>query len=163
LQTTAADAERVKAELETRTLEQKHLQAEWREQLTTAEALTKELESAYFDADQSNKRFEEELSRLRQSQDDLNGKLTSEQQAVADSRRRAEELESRLNGNNAELERVKAELEKAGKNEEFENRLATLQRVRDDLSGELKTEQEAAAQSKRRGEAFENRLRDNTA
>src|SRR5439155_1079885 len=45
----------------------------------------------------------------------------------------------------------------------FEEQLTNLQQVRDELSGELKTEQQATAQSRKRSTDLENRLRTNTA
>src|SRR6266581_2803375 len=158
-----AEVERVKAELEKQTAEQKRLESEWREQLNTAEALAKQLEAAWLKAHGRNKRFEQELAGLRQLHEELNGKLTAEQQAAAESKRRAEELESRLRENTFELERVKAELRQADRSEHFELRLTNLQQVRDELSGELKSEQQATARSTQRGEDLENRLRENTA
>jgi len=139
------------------------LEADWREQLNTAEALAKQLEAAWLKAHGRNKRFEQELAGLRQLHEELNGKLTAEQQAAAESKRRAEELESRLRENTFELERVKAELRKAERSEHFELQLTNLQQVRDELSGELKSEQLATARSTQRGEDLENRLRENTA
>src|SRR5712692_4206911 len=123
----------------------------------------KKLEAAWLKAHERNKRFEQELAGLRQLHEELNGKLTAEQQAAAESKRRAEELESRLRENTAELERVKAELQKAERSEHFELQLTNLQQVRDELSGELKSEQQAAARSDQRSEDLENRLRENTA
>src|SRR6266567_3131193 len=158
LRDSAEEVEAAKAKLETQAAEQKRLESEWREQLNTAEALTKKLEAAWLEADARNKRFEQELAGLRQVRDDLNGKLTAEQQAAAESKRRVEELESRLRENTAELERVKAD-----RSEHFEQQLTSLQQVRDELSGELKSEQQATAQSRQRSDDLENRLRENTA
>jgi chromosome segregation ATPase len=59
-----------------------------------------------------SKRFEEELVSLRQERDELNSKLESEQKGGGESTRRALELEARMTRNAAELERVKAQLEK---------------------------------------------------
>src|SRR5439155_10710189 len=61
------------------------------------------------------------------------------------------------------LQRVKADLQKADRREHFEEQLTNLQQVRDELSGELKTEQQATAQSRKRSTDLENRLRTNTA
>src|SRR6266700_2071428 len=158
LRDSAEEGEAAKAKLETQAAEQKRLESEWREQLNTAEALTKKLEAAWLEADARNKRFEQELAGLRQVRDDLNGKLTAEQKAAAESKRRVEELESRLRENTAELERVKAD-----RSEHFEQQLTSLQQVRDELSGELKSEQQATAQSRQRSDDLENRLRENTA
>src|SRR6266571_298209 len=163
LRDSAEEVERAKAKLDAQAAEQKRLESEWREQLNTAEALTKQLEAAWLKAHERNKVFEQELAGLRQLRDELNGKLTAEQQAAAESKRRAEELESRLRENTAELERVKAELRKAERSEHFELELTNLQQVRNELSGELKSEQLATARSTQRSEDLESRLRENTA
>ncbi len=163
LRDSAADAERIKAELEKQTAEQGRLESEWREKLTTAEALTNRLQAAWAEAEEHNKRSEEELAGLRKVRDELNGKLAGEQEAAAESGRRNDELATRVIENAVELERIKVELEKAGRNEQFEARLNGLEQVRDELSGELKTEQQATAESRQRTEDLERRLRDNAA
>jgi PAS domain S-box-containing protein len=163
LRDSTAEVERVKAELEKQTSEQDRLQSEWREKLNTAEALTNKLEAAWVEAEERNRRFEEELAGLRQVRDELQGKLLAEHQAAAESRRRNDQLAIRVIENAAELERIKAELEKAGRNEHVEERLNTLQQLRDELGSKLTAEQQVAAESKQRSDEFEARLRQNTA
>src|SRR6266567_1981424 len=180
LRENATELERVKAELAKHAEERGRLESEWREQLDTANALTKKMETAWLEEAGRNKAFEErlrilsrslkleqaertkrfevEVAGLGQERDELNGKLLAEQQAAAESKRRVEELESRLRENTAELERVKAD-----RSEHFEQQLTSLQQVRDELSGELKSEQQATAQSRQRSDDLENRLRENTA
>src|SRR5712692_10303360 len=123
----------------------------------------KKLEAAWLKAHERNKRFEQELAGLRQLHEELNGKLTAEQQAAAESKQRAEELEGRLRENTFELGRVKAELRKAERSEHFDLQLTNPQQVHDEPSGELKSEQQATARSTQRSEDLENRLRENTA
>ena len=54
-------------------------------------------------------RLGEELAKLRQSRDELTSKLTTEQQALAQSQQRSEELESRLSEVASELECLRAD------------------------------------------------------
>jgi chromosome segregation ATPase len=163
LRDSAAEAGRVKEELETQYAEQGRLESEWRDKLNTAEGLTSRLEAAWVEAEEQNKRTEEELSSLRQIQDELKGKLAGEQQAAAESGRRNEELTARLIENAAKLERIKAELETSGRNEHFEAQLKALEQVREALRGELKTEQQVTAQSRQRSKELEDRLQENSA
>lgn len=163
LRDSAAEAERVKEDLEKQYAEQARLETEWRDKLNTAEGLTSRLEAAWVEAEEQNKRTEEEVAGLRQVQDDLKGKLAGEQQAAAESERRNEELEARLLENAAKLERIKAELETAGPNEHFEAQLKALEQVREALRGELRTEQQVSAESRQRSKELENRLQENSA
>jgi len=163
LRDSAAEAERIRAELDRQTVEQGLLESEWRAKLNTAEGLTSRLEAAWVEAEEQNKRTEEELGSLRQIQDELKGKLVGEQHAAAESGRRNEELTARLLENAAKLERIKAELETAGRNEHFEAQLQALEQVREALSGELKTEQQVTAESRQRSKELENRLQENSA
>ena len=163
LRDSAAEVERVKAELERQTTEQQRLESEWREKLNTAEALTNKLEAAWVEAEERNRRFEEELAGLRQVRDELQSKLIAEHEAAAESKRRNDQLASRVIENAVELERVRVELEKAGRNEQFEERLNSLQQVRDELSSKLTLEQQSATESRQRSEELANRLRENTA
>ena len=101
-----------KAELEKQSADRERSESEWREQLDTAWVMKKQMEGAWAGAVERNKRFEEELTGLRQERDELNSKLTTEQQAAADSRQRAKEVESRLSRNATEFGRAKAEQEK---------------------------------------------------
>jgi len=159
----SAEVDLLHEKLATQTAEQAGLESGFRNQLETAEELTSKLETALAEAQERSKQFEQELAGLRQTRDELIGRLTSEQQAVAESRRRAEELEARLRENTAELERVKAELEQAGRQGNSDERLANLQHVGEGLRGELKIEQEASVQSRLRSEQLEKRLRENSA
>lgn len=163
LQDSAAEAERVKSELERQTAEQARLDSEWREKLSAAEALTSQLEAAWVHAEEHNKLTEAELTSLRQVRDELNAKLAGEHEAAAESGRRNEELVSRVIENSVALERVRAELQKAGRDEHFEAQLSGLEQAREELSGELKTGQQATAEARQRVEELENRLRENAA
>jgi PAS domain S-box-containing protein len=58
------------------------------------------------------KRFEEELARHREEREFLNQQLAAQQAKADESQRHAEELEQSLVGNQGDLERVRAELER---------------------------------------------------
>src|SRR5262249_10784050 len=148
-----------------------------REQLENAKSQRRILEAASAGAVERHKHVEEELASLRRERDALNSKLTNEQLEVAESRRQAEDLQSRLSQNTAELERVKAELETAkaqGRQLEtasgsaverarhVEAELTSLRRERDALNGNLTAEQLTAAESRRQAEDLQSRLRQNT-
>src|SRR6266567_2546509 len=107
LRENATELERVKAELAKHAEERGRLESEWREQLDTANALTKKMETAWLEEAGRNKAFEErlrilsrslkleqaertkrfevEVAGLGQERDELNGKLLAEQQAAAES------------------------------------------------------------------------------
>ncbi|HKX61019.1 MAG TPA: response regulator, partial [Verrucomicrobiae bacterium] len=59
-----------------------------------------------------SKRFEEECARHREEREALNRLLAAEQEKADESKRHAEELEGNLVGNQADLERVRSELER---------------------------------------------------
>ena len=163
LRDSAAEIERVKAELETQAAEQQRGESERCQQLSAAETLRDQLEAAWVEAEERNRRVKEELAGLRQIRDELGARLPAEQQAAAEAAARAEDLEGRLHENGTELERVKADLEKAGRNQRLEMKLVSLQQVRDALGAKRTAEQWAAADSRRRSEEIEHRLRDNAA
>ncbi len=103
---------RVKAELQQQSTESQRLESEWKQELTAARSHKEKVESAWTGAVERNKHLELELSAIRQDGDELNDKLASEHRAAAESTRRAEAAERRLNQSTAELARVKAELAK---------------------------------------------------
>jgi len=108
----AAEFERAKTELEQLSAERERSETVLREQLDTAFIAKKELAGAWAGAVEQNKRLEEDLAKLRREQDELNSKLTAEEQAVSQSRDRASDVEDLLNRNASESERVRADLEK---------------------------------------------------
>jgi hypothetical protein len=59
-----------------------------------------------------SKRFEEELNRHREERESLNEQLAVQQAKALESQRHAEELEQSLVGNQADLERVRTDLER---------------------------------------------------
>ena len=119
--------------------------------------------------------LEEELARVRQSQDGL----------ISQTRQASDEMEGRLRDTRAELDRFRAERtqreselqaqlaaahqtgaglkEKADQCGRLESELATLQRVHQELSGNFTAEQRASVESRRRVEELERRLRETAA
>jgi len=112
LERNAAEFARTKAELEQQAAERQKVESSFREQLDTAFVMKKELEGAWAGAVEKNKKVEEELALLRKEHDELQDHLKTEQQAAADSGKRAKEVAHSLGRNAAEFDRIKAELEK---------------------------------------------------
>jgi PAS domain S-box-containing protein len=151
------------AERDRRDSEREQSEAELRVQLATAESLTKQLAQACAEAEARTRQLEGELGELRRQQDTLNGKFAAEQEAAAGSRQRVVLLEGRLRDNDAELERVKGELQKGGRTEGFEVELGSLRQVRDALCSKLTAEQWAGTEASRRSAELEKQLSSNAA
>lgn len=162
LRESAAEIARVRSEQDAQTAERQRLETEWRNQLGTAETLARNLELALKEAADRSKRFEEEVTSLRQVRDTLNARLAAEEKTVAESQARIAELDRQLRQNGAELDRAKAELSKADRGKQAEGQLASLYEVRDRLSNQLTSEQQTTAASQQRTENLENELRANT-
>ena len=159
----SSEVERVKAELEQQTAEQKRIETDWREKLQARDALTDKLEAALLAAEEVNRQSEQELTGLRREREELNAKLATEQRAAAESRQRVGDLERRLRENALELQRVTAELKRSGQGKGFETELTGLHQMRDMLSLKLTAEQRTNAESKKRTDDLEGRLRTNNA
>lgn len=159
----SAEVERVKTELEEQTAEQERLEAEWREKLAARDILTSKLEAALSEAEEINKRSEQELVGLRKEREELSSKLAIEHQVAMESRQRVEDLERRLRENGIELQRVNAALRKSGSGKGFETELSGLHQMRDMLSLKLTAEQRANEDSRKRSDELESRLRENSA
>jgi chromosome segregation ATPase len=101
------ELERTKAELDKQAEEHECAESEWREQLAASKALTRKLETAWAGAAERSKRVEDELSTLRKEVEELGGKLTAEQLAASELRRRAESSERRARQYALELERAR--------------------------------------------------------
>lgn len=163
LRDNSAAYEIAKTELDKQTTERKRSEAEWRGQLENAKALTRTLEAACAEAVERNSRFEGELACLQLQRDELQKKLVEEQQTAAEPQQRVEELEMRLSENAAELERVKTEVQNAGRDMGSEMELVSLEQVRDALSAKLTAERWAAAEASKGREELEAQLRANAA
>jgi len=121
---------RLKAELEKQSAERKRSESRWVEQLDAAKAQKNELEKTWAAALERNIHFEELLTGLRKERDELNGKLKAEQQAAEESKRLADDLQTRLGRNSVEFETARTELEK---------RNAARERVESEWSQRLQT------------------------
>src|SRR6266542_1340654 len=163
LRASAAELERVQGELQKHSGERVELESEWRERLNAAKAAAQRAEAAYRHEAQHSRQVEGELVGLRQTREELDGKLVAALPAAAESKRRSEGLEARL-GN---LRHMRDELQgklaaeqlaAAESKEGLKTRLFSLRQVIDGLQSRLATEQQAAAESKRRGEELETRL-----
>jgi PAS domain S-box-containing protein len=108
----AADSDRARTGLEKENAERERVDAEWRKQLDAANALKTRLETSLAEVTEQNKRFEEEVTVLRQERDALQKRTKTGQQTAGESSQRADELQRRLEQNAAELERLAADLEK---------------------------------------------------
>jgi PAS domain S-box-containing protein len=144
-------------------------------ELTEAKAAAQRAEATCKQEVARARALEEEIGRLRQSQDGL----------IAQSRQASNDLEGRLRDTHAELDRMRAaqtqresELraqlaaaqqtgaslkEKADQCGRLENELSTLQRVHQELSGNFTDEQRTSVESRRRVEELERRLRESAA
>ena len=108
--------------------------------------------------------LEQELAGLKQTHGELNAKLTAEQEAVAESRRRNEELDNRAREQAAEIERVKGELEQQTaawrqKESEFREQLATAKAATEKAEAAWMEESERTKQYQEQMQSFGNRLK----
>lgn len=103
----AEELERAQAEMDRRVEEYEGAESQWREHLAASKALNRKLEAAWSAATERGKGMEEDLLALRKEVEELGGKLTSEQLAVSELRRRAESSERRARQYALELERSK--------------------------------------------------------
>jgi len=108
----AAELQRVKAELQGKTVERSAAESRLREELQTAKATAEKAEASSREQLSGFARAKEELAALQRARDGLNARVAAEQQAAAESRHRSEELGQRLAEGAKEVQRVKAELEK---------------------------------------------------
>src|SRR6185503_17093728 len=108
----AAESKRAAAELEKLNAERKQAEAQWREQLDATKLVKERLEATLREALERQKSFEQEVSKLKHERDDLQARLTAEQQVVAQLKRRVEEFEAQSRKLTGELGHAKAEAEK---------------------------------------------------
>ncbi len=152
----AARGSRAEAELMKHVAERGSVESQLREELQEAKVNVERLRAACREQTTLFTNSREELTALQRARDEFNARLANGQQAVVESKRQSEEFERRLAASAAELQRVKAELEKQVAKEE----LAALQRARDELNARLANEQQAAAETKRQRERLEGQLRE---
>jgi len=97
LQANAAELERVKADRDTQAEAHARLEADLREQLDATKNAVEQVAAALTEKAAKCNQLQTELAGLHRSRDELSGKLSTEQQAAAESRQRSQELEGRLN------------------------------------------------------------------
>jgi chromosome segregation ATPase len=105
-----AELERVQSELDAQLAEREQADAQWRAQLESEKSRKREMEASWSAVVERNIKFDEELTSLRRTHDELLAQVSAEQSGADESRHRAVELEARLSENAAELERVTAAL-----------------------------------------------------
>jgi CheY-like chemotaxis protein len=108
----ASELDRVKAELDRHAQERKSLEMQLQEQIATANTATEQARRQFQEETTLFHRSKEEVDALRRARDELNSQLESEHHAAAESRRRTEGLESKLQASANELSHLRAELEK---------------------------------------------------
>ena len=182
----SSELDQVKSELQKHIAEHSKLEGELRQQLNSSRQSADIAKVAYQEQAALAQRSTEELAALRKAREELNARVTGEAQAAAESKRRSEEREQRLREKQAEVERLKTELdrhaadkelpeklkaaqeaaqkaeaackEEATRRTQFEQELARLNQAREELNGKLAREEQAAAEARRRSEEMERQL-----
>ncbi len=182
----SSELNQVKSELQKHIAEHSKLEGELRQQLNSTRESADIAKIAYEEQAALALRSTEELAALRKAREDLNAKLTGETQAATESKRRSEEREQQLREKQAEVERLKAQLqghaadkqlsdklkaaqaaaqtaeaackEEAGRRAQFEQELARLNQAREELNSKLAREEQAAGEARRRSEEMERQL-----
>jgi chromosome segregation ATPase/CheY-like chemotaxis protein len=125
------------------------LKSEFEQHRAQRDSMARELEGVRATGEQANARHSEqafraneEIAGLRRAQDELNARVASDQNALAEARRQTQELENRLRDVTNELNGVRGEFEQQRTHRE--------------------SEQHNVAEAKRHNEELENRLREVT-
>jgi CheY-like chemotaxis protein len=181
-----AELERAKAELQKSTAERSALEVELRQQISGARQSAETAKVAFEEQASRAQRLAQELDALRQAREDLNARLSAEMQAAAESKRRMAEYELQLREREAEVERLKTELqrhaadkdlskklsaaqvaandaqavykEEAARGAQSKKKLTRLNQEREELNARLTREEQAAAEARRRSEEMEQQL-----
>ena len=182
----SSELDQVKSELQKHISEHSKLEGELRQQLNSTRQSADIAKVAYQEQAALAQRSTEELAGLRKAREELNTRLSGEAQAAAESKRRGEEREQQLREKQAEVERLKVDLnrhaadkelpaklaaaqlaaqnaeaackEEAGRRSQFEQELARLNQAREELNGKLAREEQAATEARRRSEEMERQL-----
>jgi DNA-binding response OmpR family regulator/chromosome segregation ATPase len=115
----ATELENARGAQEKEAKEHEFIETDLREQLTAASEAGKQSAAAHEHAQSRVSQLEQELVALRQTSEELNSKVASEQQAGAESGKRITELEESLRQRAAELENARGAQEKEAKEHEF--------------------------------------------
>jgi DNA-binding response OmpR family regulator/chromosome segregation ATPase len=108
----ASELEHNKSQHEQQVAEHGRVESDLRKQLQAAELASKQNGAAHTKAQSRIAQLEQELTALRQFDEDLNCKFAREQQVSAQSGSRVQELEKQLTQRAADLETTKAQVEK---------------------------------------------------
>ena len=165
------------AELEKRSKDQSKAEAElWRELETVG--------AAHKQAQGRCEQLEKDLAELRQARESLDARVAGEQQTAAESLKRSQDLEARLNESSAKLAGAKAELEKQARDralaeselrqqldavtgvqqqsqtrcDQLENELAEMRKACEKLDARVAQEQQAAAELSQHSEQLQDEL-----
>lgn len=106
------DLAQAQSQLEQQTAERRRLESELRKQAELADSATRHAEVTQKQSQERCRLLEQDLAGLRQAREELTGEFARQQQIVADTQKRIQELEKDLGGAHTELERTKAELDK---------------------------------------------------
>jgi DNA-binding response OmpR family regulator len=136
------ELDQTKTDLQKQTTERESIEAEWLDQLNTAKVTVQQIETDYTQEVARSKALERKLASLRNMTDELNDKLTAAQIAT-------QQAEA-------------ARQQEAERSKNLEQELASLRQAGNELHGKLTAEQQAAADSHRRIEELESRLREST-
>jgi len=178
LRGTSAEVERANAELEKEKAVRSRVEAELRSQLSNAKLAADRGEAACKQEAARADGFKVALTNLQRGYDELNARLTSEQVAAGETKRRMKELERLLRESNsgsqldtelrAQLSAAKMDNERAqgaykqevARANRLERELAIVRQELADMDGKLSSELQPALEWRRRAKELEEMLRE---
>ena len=178
LRGTSAEVERANAELEKEKAVRSRVEAELRSQLSNAKLAAERGEAACKQEAARADGFKQALANLQRGYDELNARLTSEQVAAGDTKRRMKELERLLRESStgsqldvelrAQLSAAKMDNERAqgaykqevARANRLERELAIVRQELADMDGKLSSELQPALEWRRRAKELEEMLRE---
>ena len=178
LRGTSAEVERANAELEKEKAVRSRVEAELRSQLSNAKLAAERGEAACKQEAARADGFKQALANLQRGYDELNARLTSEQVAAGDTKRRMKELERLLRESSsgsqldvelrAQLSSAKLDHERAqgaykqevARANRLERELAIVRQELADMDGKLSSELQPALEWRRRAKELEEMLRE---
>ena len=178
LRGTSAEVERANAELEKEKAVRSRVEAELRSQLSNAKLTAERGEAACKQEAARADGFKQALANLQRGYDELNSRLTSEQVAAGETKRRTKELERLLRESSsgsqldaelrAQLSAAKMDHERAqgaykqevARANRLERELAIVRQELADMDGKLSSELQPALEWRRRAKELEEMLRE---
>jgi PAS domain S-box-containing protein len=178
LRGTSAEVERANAELEKEKAVRSRVEAELRSQLSNAKLAAERGEAACKQEAARADGFKQALANLQRGYDELNSRLTSEQVAAGETKRRTKELERLLRESSsgsqldaelrAQLSAAKMDHERAqgaykqevARANRLERELAIVRQELADMDGKLSSELQPALEWRRRAKELEEMLRE---